>query len=494
MDFQVDPELIAQIKAVQQGQPMAKPGNNIAGAIPEVLFGLGEIAGGIGQVQSGGRLPNVASQMRAGYENRKQQQIDNQDRQSAIRQRDEAMTIAKEKAAMEKLTTGWTFMKEVADRLDGLDEETRAKVTPTLAPLVAEKMGMPELLPVIEFSMKDGSKREMVQGMFSNVVERYGPRVAVEMFKKPETAAKLPEMEKKFASEKAFNQLSGAAREGIINKDVTPEKLETIFPGMYGKFDEDQKLKLKQLGFTNFKTKGLEEAEAKATIETEGMRQSAARQDKTLAQQAENQARLASQFNQQFSLAQQREARLEEQNRRILPSQQKILSGNRTAVKAISDYEQAYDEFVKESKGETLSDIFRGAIAKNTNAQRASDLATVQGRTPAEKKLAAKYNALVGNIRNLTDEVGVLTDVDAVRILSSFNPAQDRAQVKANLQERKKTHLRAYETAIEDYQAMGKDVSRFTRPEAGGAAPAAKTGAAPSQAEIEAAKKRLGIK
>jgi hypothetical protein len=98
-----------------------------------------------------------------------------------------------------------------------------------------------------------------------------------------------------------------------------------------------------------------------------------------------------------------------------------------------------------------------------------------KGRTPAEIKLAAKYNALVSNLRSLTNEVGVMTDQDAVRILGSFDPAQDRKQVVANIDARRKSHERTYSTNLEDLTAMGKDVSKFQQP-TGPAKPAAAAG------------------
>ena len=223
----------------------------------------------------------------------------------------------------------------------------------------------------------------------------------------------------------------------------------------------DREALAQELGFKSFAEAP---ADKKKEINTEVKR----REDERLKLTEKTQTRLAAQNEQNIAMQARRadisEDRLrlqEEQQKRLLPSQQKILTGNRTAIKAIDDYAQGYEEFIKESKGSTLSDVFRGAIAKNKNAQRAADLVTAQGRSPAEVKLAAKYNGLVGNIRSLTDEVGVLTDIDAIRIMGSFDPSLDRAQVRANLAARRKTHERTISTALEDYQAIGKDVSKF---------------------------------
>lgn len=192
------------------------------------------------------------------------------------------------------------------------------------------------------------------------------------------------------------------------------------------------------------------------------------REDERLAAGTAKEDRLASQFGVAMSKADQRIAQTdqrialqEEQQRRILPSQQKVITGNKAAIATVNNYEKAYDEYIKESKGGALSDIIRGGIAKNLTAQRATDLVTIEGRTPAEKRLAAEYNAMIGSIKQLTDEPGVMTDADVPRIMGSFNPAVERGQFKANIQARRKIHQRAIDTQLEDLQAMGKDVSGF---------------------------------
>lgn len=287
----------------------------------------------------------------------------------------------------------------------------------------------------------------------------------------------------------------------IDQKDYTPESMKEYLKTkdrsvLVPKDDKgpsvgnDREALALELGAKNFAALSPEQ---KKEVNAEVKR----REDERLEVSEKREGRLAGQFAQNMSIQERRAAQTderirlqEEQQKRLLPSQQKTLTGNRTAKAAIDDYAQGYEEFIQESKGSTLSDIFRGAIAKNKNAQRAADLVTAEGRTPAEIKLAAKYNALVGNIRSLTDEVGVLTDVDAVRILGSFDPSLDRKQVRANLAARRKTHERAENAALEDYQAMGKDVSGFLNRRATDSP----GGARPQQSEIEAAKKRLGIK
>lgn len=257
MDEQlVDPNLIAEIKAVQQGRAQTQPGAvpakggfDLGTALPGIMMGLGEVAGGVAHGISGGRYPNVASQFRAMNDQRAQTEVENQQRQ-------QAMKVAQDRVAMEKLKTGWDFMKEVAERLGEVDEETGKK----LAPMFAERMGVPELQPLLEKTLTNTGLRDTVEKTFPAIVQRIGPAEAVKMFRKPEMIPRLQEMEKKLGSENAFNQLASAVRAGLVNKDVTPEQLDTLFPGMYEKFDKDQIGKLNQLGLKNFKTKDGQES------------------------------------------------------------------------------------------------------------------------------------------------------------------------------------------------------------------------------------------
>jgi len=162
-----------------------------------------------------------------------------------------------------------------------------------------------------------------------------------------------------------------------------------------------------------------------------------------------------------LDIGRQREDRMERQRQTILPSQQNQITTSRVQYKALSDYEKAYDEFIAGTKGGAVSDIFRGAIAKNRTAQKLSDVVMPEGRTEPERKLAAKYTALVSDLRYLTNEVGVLTDVDAMRILGALDPSGERKQVKANIEERKVGVKRTFDTLIQDLAAMDKDVSKF---------------------------------
>src|SRR3990167_6791902 len=177
----------------------------------------------------------------------------------------------------------------------------------------------------------------------------------------------------------------------------------------------DREALAQERGFISF-------ADAPADKKTEINKKVKRREDERLALTEQNQGRLAGQFAQNLAMQEKRLTQSEEKMRMLLPSQQKILTGNRTAIKTIDNYEKAFNEYIKESGGGALSDIIRGGIAQNLNAQRAADLVFIQGRTPAEKKFAAEYNAMVGSVKSLTDEVGVLTDLDVPRIMGSFNP------------------------------------------------------------------------
>jgi hypothetical protein len=197
--------------------------------------------------------------------------------------------------------------------------------------------------------------------------------------------------------------------------------------------------------------------ERQDAIETRSLRS----QEQSARQFQQAQSATESRFQQSLEV---RDRAFDEQQRKnsmLLPSQQKVLTGNRTSIKTIDNYEKAFDDFIKDSKGGALSDMIRGGIAKNLTAQRAADLVFIEGRTPAEKKFAAEYNSMIGSVRSLTDEVGVLTNEDIPRIMGSFNPGVERGQFKANVAARRRTHQRVIDTALEDYQAMGKDISKF---------------------------------
>lgn len=221
----------------------------------------------------------------------------------------------------------------------------------------------------------------------------------------------------------------------------------------------DREALAQELGFKSFADAP---AKTKSEINTEVKR----REDERIDLTERNQGRLAGQFAQNMSLQERRLALQEEQSRRLLPSQQKILTGNRNALNMIDSYEKAHDEMMKETGGK-LSQVIKGAIAKNQGINTLADVANISGGTPAERKFAGEYNSMIAGLKSLTEEVGVLTDSDAVRILKSFNPAVTNEQFKANIAARKKFHNRAFNTALEDYQSMGKDVSRFANRSSG---------------------------
>ncbi len=162
----------------------------------------------------------------------------------------------------------------------------------------------------------------------------------------------------------------------------------------------------------------------------------------------------------------------EEQQRRLAPSQGKILTQQRNAVDNIDNFSDAYEAMAKENGGK-VSASFKGWLAKNPNAQ---TLADISGKiSPAERTFAATVLSTRGNLRSLSDEVGVFTKEDENRILASYDPTMTPAQVRENLKAVRQRHERVYGNYKTDYEASGKDVSKYTpdlkRKPSGGGAP-----------------------
>jgi len=175
----------------------------------------------------------------------------------------------------------------------------------------------------------------------------------------------------------------------------------------------------------------------------------------------------------------------EEQQRRLTPTQVKEFTGHQTTLAAINHYESAYNDLLKETNGK-FSAVFKGALAKNAKARTLAELSGITGGTPAEQKFAAEYTAMVSNLRNITTEMGVLTDVDAARILGSFDPAQTPGQVKANLLARRGTHERNANAMMDSLEKIGKNVTPLRTPAPAttpaATAPASTPAATPAQA------------
>jgi len=164
------------------------------------------------------------------------------------------------------------------------------------------------------------------------------------------------------------------------------------------------------------------------------------------------------------------------------------LAGYQTAAGLVDRFGDAHENLMKETGGK-LSQVMKGVLAKNSTALTFADLmiGDNKGFSDAERKYAAENNNIVGNLRNLTNETA-LSESDAVRNFQSFNPAATGAQVKANLKARRTSYEKQYENERGAIENTGRDVSKF--------APHIRREAAttPKQEEIEAAKKRLGIK
>lgn len=422
------------------------------------------------------------------------------DRPNEERRRDKLLQLQEERLKLDKLQTVPSLIATLSRVSEMVSDPAAAKqIAGVVKPLFKEVAGVEWDDEFISSFILDNSKGEIVAKMYPELA-KLKPQELLRLANNPKMLEQAISMQREKMGKEAIEEYDkivagGGIKEGADQKEVV-KALDSLIPGWKFVTDE-QKL---QRGLP---TKSVMEAEAKAKIEQkptdvgderEALAQELGfkrfselppekkkeinaeikrRSDEKEALARDREGRLAGQFAQSIGMQEKRLALQEEQQRRLLPSQQKTLTSNKVAMETIDEFSSAYEDFIKESGGGPLSDMIRGGIAKNMNAQRAQDLVTVSGRTPAEKKLAARYNAIIGNIRNLTDEVGVLTDIDANRILGSFNPAQDKEQVRANLQARRQSHERTYNAQIQDYQAMGKDVSGFvkqgvTKPKQGG--------------------------
>jgi hypothetical protein len=157
-----------------------------------------------------------------------------------------------------------------------------------------------------------------------------------------------------------------------------------------------------------------------------------------------------------------------EQIEKLTPTQIKDVTTNQKVITVLNDYESAYDELMKETKGQ-FSAMFKGSLAKHRQAKSIYDLFTsggqplpLTGGTDAEKKFAARYTAVIANVRSITDEVGVLTDIDVSRNLGPFDPALAPGQVKANLNASRQIRTRNLEQTLENLETLGqKNVSKY---------------------------------
>jgi hypothetical protein len=209
-------------------------------------------------------------------------------------------------------------------------------------------------------------------------------------------------------------------------KDMSRAQLTQLAPGLKNATD-DQLTQLADAGYGKVKTKGMIEGADKDQATQQRFEANQAMQEKRMQQADEHfqqsQTRLVESMNRSDARAAASEARLqrrldltEEQQKRLTPQQVGKVTADKTAIATINDYEAAYNDFVKENKG-VASTVLKASLAKNQGAQTIAEVTGIDGSTPAEKKLSAKYTALVGSLKSLTNEVGVLTDQDALRIL-----------------------------------------------------------------------------
>jgi hypothetical protein len=172
-----------------------------------------------------------------------------------------------------------------------------------------------------------------------------------------------------------------------------------------------------------------------------------------------------------------------EQYERATPSQIKDITAHQKVITVINDYESAYNDLMKETKGQ-LSAMFKGSLAQHRRAKSIYDLfdsggkiLPLTGGTDAEKNFAAKYTSIMGNLRSITDEVGVLTDIDAARNLGVFDPSVAPGQVKANLNAARQVRQRNLEVTLDTMEASGKNVSKLREVTKPGPPPAPLPGA-----------------
>ena len=437
--------------------------------LPNVLMGLGEIAGGIGQIQSGGRLPNVASQMRQAYDQRLQQDVENKMRQKAFEMQIEKMDMDKAKEAF-----------DIFDKLDStgalqtMPEEGRK----IFGEYFAKQFKDPAMGKVIESIASDSSQIERLRSYGPKLVEAMGgERQAFQLMKKdPE---KFNKVLKSFESGDAAREIDKLVKAGEIDPSKGAKGVKPEFRPLLAKLEDEHKLKLRELHpGLNIDTKG----EAEARVKNDEMIEqrvldradreydrSERRKDRDEDRQIriEHEKRMASQFQQTLAVMQQ-------SRDRIPAAEAKDLDNLKIAYNLTDKMQQLHAEAVKD-KG-TFTAAFKGALIQSQKGQRFSNIVMKDGFSEAEKKLAAHFNTVYGSLYTLTPE-RALSEADATRNLTSFmlNNAPD--QVQANLQSRKDQYNTALQIKVEGLTGQRRNTAGYnTGPDRseGGAAPAAR--------------------
>lgn len=115
------------------------------------------------------------------------------------------------------------------------------------------------------------------------------------------------------------------------------------------------------------------------------------------------------------------------------------LAGREEAYTTLERFGTSFEKTL--GKSGQLSGVLRGALLRNKSARTITDALELPkaGITQPEREFVAQYNAILGNLRAYTQEVGVLTDADAMRIIRSIGdpsstPKQFRTQMKATLE------------------------------------------------------------
>jgi hypothetical protein len=111
-----------------------------------------------------------------------------------------------------------------------------------------------------------------------------------------------------------------------------------------------------------------------------------------------------------------------------------------------------------------LSTKLREALAQNQRAQKMENFTNLFGFTPEEKKFAAKYNALIGRLGDISSEGRRLSDQDATRMLRGIGDAAlGRGQFDEQIRASMDLVATRHNNLLDAQDKTGKDVSKFTR-------------------------------
>ena len=460
---------------------MAEPTNPLQGsAASDLFYGLGNIAGGISQIQSGGRLPNVAGQMQ-------QADIERRIQAAQLQAQQERAGMEKEKMQMEKLKTGWELVKDIRNVIDTNDEEAVTKA----ANLISDRMGDPAFGELAKRAIKDEGFSNVVTQTFPHAYKKFGKQ-ALEMYKNPKFHDELKATEKKLSSENAFNTTIDLLDRGVINKHADMADIAKIIPGFMD-LDDQKLMMLNQKGMSKVKSTRVAETEARAKIETVSQERLAAHRDRRDERlEARDEVR-DQQWRTSLDAMDRRHAQslaaLTERSNRLSTDQMRLLNNFDEADRVIDDIKKTHAKAFP--KGGTISAALKGAILESNKARTVREAfipESTKGLTDAERDWVAAHNMLAASLYKLTDE-RQLSEIEGLRNLKSFDPAVSTEQYQKNAASRQDSVRRQRANWEAMLTGSGRKVT--DRPGNPTDKPAS---SGPSQAEIDAAKKRLGIK